>query len=68
MCKIIFVIKMRGGNNSKDIREYIIDAHGVFIINPRSIDCSQMRTGLPIRKGHQRLEEDEVPPEPKAPG
>ena len=67
MHKIIFVINMRGGNNSKDIREYIIDAHGVFIINPRSIDYSQMSTGPPIRTGPRRLEEDDVPPEPKAP-
>jgi circadian clock protein KaiC len=68
MRKTIVAIKMRGGNHSKDIREYIIDDHGVAIINPRSTDYSQMSTGLPIRTGPRRLQEDEVPPEPKARG
>jgi circadian clock protein KaiC len=68
MRKTIVAIKMRGGNHSKDTREYIIDDHGVAIINPRSTDYSQMSTGLPIRTGPRRLQEDEVPPEPKARG
>ncbi len=64
--KTIVVIKMRGGNHSKDIREYIINDQGVVVINPRSTDYSQLCTGLPIRTGPRRLQEDEAPPEPKA--
>lgn len=64
--KMIVVIKMRGGNHSKDIREYIINEKGVVVIDPRTTDYSQLSTGLPIRTGPRRLQEDENPPEPKA--
>ncbi len=64
--KIMVVIKMRGGNHSKDIREYIIDEHGVVVIDPRSTDYSRLSTGLPVRTGPRRTQEDETPPEPKA--
>jgi hypothetical protein len=33
--KIIVVIKMRGGNHSKDIREYVITGKGLIILGPR---------------------------------
>ena len=36
--KILVVIKMRGGNHSKDIREYVITEKGVVLISPRSTD------------------------------
>jgi circadian clock protein KaiC len=65
MRKTIVVVKMRGGNHSKDIREYVIDDHGVVVIGPRSTDYSQMSTGLPVRTGPRRPQEDEAPPEPK---
>jgi circadian clock protein KaiC len=60
--KILVVIKMRGGNHSKDIREYVITEQGVVIIGPRQTDYSAMTSGLPVRGG-QRLE---VAPEPKS--
>jgi circadian clock protein KaiC len=64
--KTIVVIKMRGGNHSKDIREYVINERGVAVIAPRNTDYSQLSTGLPIRTGPRRPQEDESPPEPKA--
>jgi circadian clock protein KaiC len=64
--KTIVVIKMRGGNHSKDIREYVINEKGVVVIEPRSTDYSQLSTGLPDRTGPRRQQEDERPPEPKA--
>jgi circadian clock protein KaiC len=64
--KTIVVIKMRGGNHSKDIREYVIKDRGVVVIDPRSTDYSQLSTGLPDRTGPRRQQEDESPPEPKA--
>jgi circadian clock protein KaiC len=68
MRKTILVVKMRGGNHSKDIREYVIDDKGVVVIEPRSTDYSQMSTGLPVRTGPRRPQEDEAPPEPKTRG
>ncbi len=32
--KVMVVIKMRGGNQSKDIREYVITDKGVVVIYP----------------------------------
>ena len=36
--KILVVVKMRGGNHSKDIREYLIDNRGVVLISPHRTD------------------------------
>ncbi len=33
--KVLVVVKMRGGNHSKDIREYVITDKGVVVIHPR---------------------------------
>jgi circadian clock protein KaiC len=60
--KILAIVKMRGGNHSKDIREYIIDQRGVVIVNPRRTDYARLTTGLPDRIG----EREETAPEPKA--
>ena len=60
--KVMVVIKMRGGNHSKDIREYVITDKGVVIISPRQTDYTRLTTGLPERIGQQ----EEVAPEPKA--
>ena len=49
--KVIVVIKMRGGNHSKDIREYIINDKGVVVIGPRQTDYARLTTGLPERIG-----------------
>jgi circadian clock protein KaiC len=62
--KVIVVIKMRGGNHSKDIREYVITDKGVVIIEPRKTDYTGLTTGLPQPTGQR----EEVAPEPKATG
>jgi circadian clock protein KaiC len=60
--KVMVVIKMRGGNHSKDIREYVITEQGVVIIHPRQTDYARLSTGIPERIGQQ----EESAPEPKA--
>jgi circadian clock protein KaiC len=60
--KVMVVIKMRGGNHSKDIREYVITAEGVVIILPRKTDYAGLTTGIPQRLGQR----EEPAPEPKA--
>lgn len=60
--KVMVVIKMRGGNHSKDIREYVITDKGVVIIHPRRTDYTKLTSGLPDRIGKR----EEAPPEPKA--
>jgi circadian clock protein KaiC len=60
--KLMVVIKMRGGNHSKDIREYVIADKGVVVIGPRQTEYARLTTGLPERVGSVR----EVAPEPKA--
>jgi circadian clock protein KaiC len=60
--KVIVVIKMRGGNHSKDIREYVITNKGVVVILPRKTDYTRLTSGLPERIGNR----EEPAPEPKA--
>jgi circadian clock protein KaiC len=60
--KVMVVIKMRGGNHSKDIREYVITNKGVVMIHPRQTDYAALTTGLPMRVGQR----EESAPEPKA--
>jgi circadian clock protein KaiC len=60
--KVLVVVKMRGGNHSKDIREYVITEEGVVVIAPRRTDYTRLTTGLPERIG----QENEAAPEPKA--
>lgn len=60
--KVMVVIKMRGGNHSKDIREYVITDKGVVIIHPRQTDYTGLTTGIPARVGLR----EEAAPEPKA--
>jgi circadian clock protein KaiC len=60
--KIMVVVKMRGGNHSKDIREYIISDKGVVMIGPRQTDYSRLTSGLPERVGAFK----EAAPEPRA--
>jgi circadian clock protein KaiC len=59
--KLIVVIKMRGGNHTKDIREYVITDEGVVVISPRQTDYARMTSGLPERVGQVQ----EAAPEPK---
>ena len=64
--KVMVVIKMRGGNHSKDIREYVITDKGVVVIRPRSTDYDGLTTGIPTRTGPRKAQEEETAPEPKA--
>jgi circadian clock protein KaiC len=64
--KVMVVIKMRGGNHSKDIREYIITGKGVVVIHPRSTDYDGLTTGIPRRSGPRPAQKEEAAPEPKA--
>src|SRR6185437_7027719 len=60
--KVLVVVKMRGGNHAKDIREYIITNAGVVVIKPRQSDYRNLTTGIPERVGETP---PEPPPEPK---
>ena len=60
--KVLVVIKMRGSNHSKDIREYVITDKGLVLIEPRKTEYAKLTTGSPDIIG--RPEEDA--PEPKA--
>ena len=64
--KVMSVIKMRGGNHSKDIREYVITNKGVVVIRPRTTEYDGLTTGIPTRTGARKAQADEVAPEPKA--
>ena len=64
--KVMVVIKMRGGNHSKDIREYVITDKGVVVIHPRSTEYHGLLTGIPTQTGPQQAQTDEASPEPKA--
>jgi len=64
--KVMVVIKMRGGNHSKDIREYVITDNGVVVIHPRRTDYEGLITGIPHRTGPRKPQEEEAAPEPKA--
>jgi circadian clock protein KaiC len=60
--KVMVVMKMRGGNHSKDIREYVITNRGVVVISPPQTDYTGLTTGIPTRVGKR----EEAPPEAKA--
>lgn len=60
--KVMVVVKMRGGNHAKDIREYVITDSGVVVIHPRQTEYTRLTTGLPERIGRV----NEAAPEPKA--
>lgn len=64
--KVLVIIKMRGGNHSKDIREYVITDKGLMIIGPRQTDYTGLTTGIPLRTGPREAQGEEEAPEPKA--
>jgi circadian clock protein KaiC len=47
--KIMVVIKMRGGNHAKDIREYEITDKGVVILGKRLTEFQGLISGIPVR-------------------
>jgi circadian clock protein KaiC len=65
--KILLVVKMRGGNHSKDIREYEITTDGV-VIGERLSGFERLITGVPVaansntisKKTHSRSKKGQV--------
>jgi circadian clock protein KaiC len=49
--KIMTVIKMRGGNHAKDIREYEITNKGVVLLDTRLTEYQGLIGGLPVHTG-----------------
>jgi circadian clock protein KaiC len=64
--RVIAVIKMRGGNHSKDIREYVVTDKGVVVIHPRRTTYNGLITGIPEQTGPRRAQETEAAPEPSS--
>jgi circadian clock protein KaiC len=64
--KVMVVIKMRGGNHSKDVREYVITDKGVVVIRPRNAEYRGMTTGIPELTGPRPAQTEEAGPEPKS--
>ncbi|MDQ3298335.1 MAG: AAA family ATPase [Myxococcota bacterium] len=60
--KVLVIVKMRGGNHIKDIREYVITDEGIVIIGPRQTNYARLTSGLPVRVGDAPYE---VAPEPR---
>ena len=60
--KVLVIIKMRGSNHSKDIREYILTDKGMEILAPRQSEYARLTTGAPDLLSQP----DEPAPEPKA--
>jgi circadian clock protein KaiC len=55
--KIMVVIKMRGGNHAKDIREYEITSKGVVLMDQRLTGYQGLISGLPVRSSRSAQEE-----------
>jgi circadian clock protein KaiC len=49
------VIKMRGGNHAKDIREYEITSKGVVILGKRLINYQGLISGIPVHTDRPNL-------------
>ena len=64
--KVLVVVKMRGGNHSKDIREYLITNQGLVILQPRHTDYYGLTTGIPRQTGPRVAQSEEAAPEPRA--
>jgi circadian clock protein KaiC len=55
--KILVIIKMRGGNHSKDVCEYEITSEGGIVVGERLKDYQRLITGIPerlIRSGRKQ--------------
>jgi circadian clock protein KaiC len=63
--KVLVVVKMRGGNHSKDIREYVITDKGVVLISPRRTGYEGLSTGIPRQTGPRKPQAEEAAPEPR---
>ena len=51
------VIKMRGGNHAKEIREYEITSKGVVILGKRLTEYQGLISGIPVRSERPGPEE-----------
>jgi circadian clock protein KaiC len=51
--RILMVIKMRGGNHSRDIREYIMTEKGMEVMPRAASGYARLTTGLPERTGRR---------------
>ncbi len=58
--KIMVVIKMRGGNHAKDVREYEITSRGVVILRNRLTNYQGLISGVPVYV--DRADPKETPP------
>jgi circadian clock protein KaiC len=56
--KIMVVIKMRGGNHAKDIREYEITSKGVVILGERLTNYQGLISGIPVRSAPSGSKEE----------
>jgi circadian clock protein KaiC len=65
--KIVVIVKMRGGNHSKDIREYEITSEGLVILGPRLTGFRGLTTGNPERLGPP-VEKEQPPTSARKPG
>ena len=59
--KVVTVIKMRGGNHSKDLREYVISEKGIVLLPPGGLDYSKLSTGIPDWTGPRKAHLSENP-------
>jgi circadian clock protein KaiC len=48
LSKIMMVVKMRGGNHAKDIREYEITSKSVVILGKRLTEYQGPISGIPV--------------------
>jgi circadian clock protein KaiC len=65
--KIMVVVKMRGGDHSKDIREYEITSRGL-VIGSHLTGYHGLITGVPSREGETALEIEATPDNASTPG
>jgi circadian clock protein KaiC len=56
--KIMVVIKMRGGNHAKDIREYEITDKGVVILGKRLTNYQGLISGIPVHSGRSNAQKE----------
>jgi circadian clock protein KaiC len=56
--KIMVVIKMRGGNHAKDIREYEITSKGVVILGKRLTEYQGLISGVPVHSDRSGAKEE----------
>ena len=62
---MMVVVKMRGGNHSKDIREYEITSDGIVLIGPRLQGYRGLITGVPAQV-YRAIQKEEPLRKPKA--